>query len=73
MPEEIPHGLPLMKDIQHQIDLIPGSVLSNKPTYKMSPNKHEELKRQVDDLLDKGGLFKKVKVRVLFLPFWYLM
>ena len=50
--EEIPHGLPPMSDIQHQIDLIPCSVLLNKPTYRRSPKKHEELKRQVDDLLN---------------------
>ena len=53
VPEEIPHGLPPMRDIQHQIDLIPGSVLPNKPAYKMSPIEHEELTRQVDELLNK--------------------
>ena len=26
MPKEIPHGLPPMRDVQHQIDLIPGLV-----------------------------------------------
>ena len=54
IPEEIPHGLPPMRDIQHQIDLIPGSVLPNNLAYKMSPKEHEELTRQVDELLNKG-------------------
>ena len=52
--EEIPHKLPPMRDIQHQIDLIPGLVFPNKLSFIMSPKEYEELKTQVDDLLDKG-------------------
>ena len=54
MPKEIPHGLPPMRDIQLQLDLIPSVVFPNKLASIMSPKEHEELKTQVDDLLDKG-------------------
>ena len=43
-----------MRDIQHQLDLIPGLVFPNKLASIMSPKEHEKLKTQVDDLLDKG-------------------
>jgi len=36
-PQEIPHGLPPQRSIQHKIDLIPGSILPNKPAYRMNP------------------------------------
>ena len=54
MPKEIPHGLPPMRNIQHQLDLIPGLVFPNKQASIMSPKEHEELKTKVDDLLDKA-------------------
>lgn len=52
--EEIPTGLPPMRDMQHCIDLMSGATLPNKPAYRMNPKEHEELQRQVDDHLAKG-------------------
>ena len=43
-----------MRDIQHAIDLVLGSSLPNLPRYKMNLAEHAELKRQVDELLNKG-------------------
>nr|GFA07166.1 reverse transcriptase [Tanacetum cinerariifolium] len=53
-PTEIPSGLPHLRTIQHKIDLIPGSVLPNKPAYRSNPQETEELRKQVDGLLQKG-------------------
>ena len=36
-PKEIPHGLPPLRSIEHQVDLLPEASLPNRPTYKSNP------------------------------------
>jgi len=46
-PKGIPSALSSKRDIQHHIDLIPGFVLPNKPSYRMNPKDTMEIQRQV--------------------------
>jgi hypothetical protein len=53
-PSKLPDALPLMRDVQHVIDLVPGATLLSLPHYRINPNEHAELQRQVCELLQKG-------------------
>ena len=50
-PFELPDALPLMRDVQHVIDFVPGATLSNLSYYRMNTSEHAELQRQVCELL----------------------
>lgn len=54
MPEDLPPCLPPMRDIQHQIDFMSGSVLPNRLAYRLNPKESKELQRQVTELLERG-------------------
>jgi hypothetical protein len=60
--DELSHSLPPIRSVSHHIDLIPGASFPNKSTYRLTPQENEEVKRQVQDLLDKG------LVREIFSP-----
>ncbi|GJS90184.1 hypothetical protein Tco_0772820 [Tanacetum coccineum] len=53
-PDELPDGLPPLHDIQHYINLEPRSQLPIGHINRMSPREHEELRRQVEELVSKG-------------------
>jgi hypothetical protein len=52
--EEVPAGLPPLRGIEHQINLIPGASLSNHAPYRTNPDEIKEIQKQVQELLDKG-------------------
>ncbi|WP_141201780.1 hypothetical protein, partial [Paludifilum halophilum] len=52
--DNVSDGLPPVRQINHQIDLIPGASFPNKAAHRMTPTKKEELNRQVQELLRKG-------------------
>jgi hypothetical protein len=59
-PSEVPVGLPPLRGIEHQIDLIPGASLSNGAPYKTNPEETEEIQCQVQELLDMGYVRKSL-------------
>ena len=52
--DNVPNGLPPMRKISHQMDLVLGAIFPNKEAHRMTPRESEELNRQVHDLLQKG-------------------
>ena len=52
-PKELP-GLPPEREVEFGIDLIPGSHPISKAPYRMAPAELEELKKQLEDLIEKG-------------------
>ena len=47
-------GLPLEREVESTIDLIPGTKPISIPPYRMAPAELRELKAQLEELLSKG-------------------
>jgi hypothetical protein len=70
-PKETPAGLPPFRGIKHQIDLIPGAAFPNRPPYRTNPEETKKMKRQVQELLDKGFVHESLSpcvVPVILVP-----
>lgn len=64
-PEETPHGLPLIRGIEHQIDFIPEASIPNRPFYRTNPKQTKELHRQVSELIEKGYIQENMRKCVI--------
>ncbi|GKF69058.1 hypothetical protein Tco_0198737, partial [Tanacetum coccineum] len=52
-PEDLP-GLPPIRQVEFQIDLVPGAALVARAPYRLAPSEMEELSAQLQELSDKG-------------------
>ena len=49
--DEVPKGLPLIRDIEHKIT---GAIIPNRLAYRENPTETKEIQRQVGELMEKG-------------------
>lgn len=59
-PSDLPPGLPPSREVDHHIELTPGSVPQSRPTSRMSATELVELKKQLDEVA-KAGLIQHSK------------
>ena len=51
-----PNGVPLNCQVKHSIELVSGSSLSKASVFKRSILENEEIRRQIQDLINKGHI-----------------
>nr|GEV63859.1 putative reverse transcriptase domain-containing protein [Tanacetum cinerariifolium] len=52
-PEDLP-GLPPVRQVEFQIDLIPGAALVARTPYRLAPSEMQELSNHLQELTDRG-------------------
>ena len=70
-PKELPPGLPPIRGIEQQIDLILGAHLPYRAPYCTNPDETKEIQNQFQALLDKGYIRESLSpcsVPVLLVP-----
>ncbi|GKB86119.1 putative reverse transcriptase domain-containing protein [Tanacetum coccineum] len=62
-PEDLP-GLPPVRQVELQIDLIPGAAPVARAPYRLAPSKMQELSNQLQELSDRGSsVYSKIDLR----------
>ncbi|GKA78704.1 putative reverse transcriptase domain-containing protein [Tanacetum coccineum] len=62
-PEDLP-GLPLVRQVEFQIDLIPGAAPVARAPYRLAPSEMQELSNQLQELSDRGSsVYSKIDLR----------
>ena len=70
-PEKLPKGVPPEREVQHQIEIEPGSKPPYRPPYRLGPAEQDELEEQIKDLLAQGFIRPSCSpygAPVLFVP-----
>jgi len=52
-PDDLP-GIPPERDVEFPIDLLPGTGPISKAPYRMAPAELQELKKQLEEMIEKG-------------------
>ena len=70
-PEELPHSLPPQRNVDHKIDVIPGSEPFKRGIYPLSQQQLKVLREELDRLLELGLIRPSISpygAPVLFVP-----
>ncbi|KAK1645301.1 hypothetical protein QYE76_063106 [Lolium multiflorum] len=70
-PEEVPAGLPPLRGIEHQIDLIPGASLPNRAAYRTNPEEMKEIQKQESHAGGLMGHFRREKTLLMLADHFY--
>ncbi|GJX28551.1 putative reverse transcriptase domain-containing protein [Tanacetum coccineum] len=62
-PKDLP-GLPPVRQVEFQIDLIPGTAPVARAPYRLAPSEMQELSNQLQELSDRGSsVYSKIDLR----------
>ena len=53
-PDDLPDGLPPSREVDHPIEVVPGSKPVSKPAYRLSHSEAQEVERQLAEYVRKG-------------------